>query len=176
MLDNELDELINDTSTTSVSGKRKSLGRGLGALLGEDVDIMSSDSAENKNILSKEQLELRDTIPMVRQKPVEVISELSKPEADKEVEIVSDDEIIVVEEETIDIKEEAKEVSKEESIINIDIKEDATEDAAQEENKPQPTAEEEFASEGEEIIEEVIEELPENAQESEPIEIVITNE
>ncbi len=135
-----------------------------------------NSSAENKNILSKEQLELRDTIPMVRQKPVEVISELSKPEADKEVEIVSDDEIIVVEEETIDIKEEAKEVSKEESIINIDIKEDATEDAAQEENKPQPTAEEEFASEGEEIIEEVIEELPENAQESEPIEIVITNE
>ena len=50
MLDNELDELINDTSTTSASGKRKSLGRGLGALLGEDVDIMSSDSAENKNI------------------------------------------------------------------------------------------------------------------------------
>ena len=139
-----------------------------------------NSSAENKNILSKEQLELRDTIPMVRQKPVEVISELSKPEADKdevdEVEIVSDDEIIVVEEETIDIKEEAKEVSKEESIINIDIKEDATEDVAQEENKPQPTAEEEFASEGEEIIEEVIEELPENAQESEPIEIVITNE
>lgn len=135
-----------------------------------------NSSAENKNILSKEQLELRDTIPMVRQKPVEVISELSKPEADKEVEIVSDDEIIVVEEETIDIKEEAKEVSKEESIINIDIKEDTTEDTAQEENKAPSTEEEEFASEGEEIIEEVIEELPESTEESEPIEIVITNE
>lgn len=50
MLDNELDELINDMPTTGGSGKRKNLGRGIGALLGEDIDFMASSSSENKNI------------------------------------------------------------------------------------------------------------------------------
>ena len=38
MLDNDLDELLNDTPIQSSSHKRKSLGRGLGALLGDDIE------------------------------------------------------------------------------------------------------------------------------------------
>ena len=125
-----------------------------------------NSSAENKNILSKEQLELRDTIPMVRPKPINVISKLSETEKTNptEEELVSDDEIIVVEDDTVE--------NEEEKVISIDIKE---EDIPVQ-NEPKATNTEEFASEGEEIIEEAINELPENKEENEAIEIVITNE
>ena len=48
MLDNELDELLNDIPNNSVSNKRKSLGRGIGALLGEDINFEDVDNKENK--------------------------------------------------------------------------------------------------------------------------------
>ncbi len=53
MLDNELDELLNDKPSQSV-GKRKSLGRGLGALLGDDAleeenSIVKADSCISIN-------------------------------------------------------------------------------------------------------------------------------
>ena len=51
MLDNELDELLNDTTPNSNNQKRKSLGRGLGALLGDDfLDESSLSSGEKKNL------------------------------------------------------------------------------------------------------------------------------
>jgi hypothetical protein len=98
---------------------------------------------------------------MVRQKPIDIISELSGTETKEE--IVSDNEIIVVEEDTIE---------NEENIINIDIKE---EDASIQ-NEAKTTNIDDFASEGEEIIEEPVNELPENKEKNEAIEIVITNE
>lgn len=50
MLDNDLDELLNDTpaQANSAGHKRKSLGRGLGALLGDDLDENGAPAAEVK--------------------------------------------------------------------------------------------------------------------------------
>ena len=50
MLDNELDELLNDVPSNTGSAKRKSLGRGIGALLGDDIDVSSSDNNSSKDI------------------------------------------------------------------------------------------------------------------------------
>ncbi|MBE6451945.1 MAG: ParB/RepB/Spo0J family partition protein [Alphaproteobacteria bacterium] len=49
MLDNELDELLNDTAPVG-GQKRKSLGRGLGALLGDDFLNEDAPTSEVKNI------------------------------------------------------------------------------------------------------------------------------
>ncbi len=50
MLDNDLDELLNDTPAQAnpAGHKRKSLGRGLGALLGDDLDENGAPAAEVK--------------------------------------------------------------------------------------------------------------------------------
>ena len=53
MLDNELDELLNDKP---IQGKRKSLGRGLGALLGDDV------LEENNNTQSDDSINIEDIV------------------------------------------------------------------------------------------------------------------
>lgn len=50
MLDNELDELLNDVPSNTGSAKRKSLGRGIGALLGDDIDVSSSDNNSSKDV------------------------------------------------------------------------------------------------------------------------------
>ena len=53
MLDNELDELLNDKP---IQGKRKSLGRGLGALLGDDI------LEENNNTQSDDSINIEDIV------------------------------------------------------------------------------------------------------------------
>lgn len=61
MLDNELDELLNDTpSSQSNNHKRKSLGRGLGALLGEDTDFDISTNIESK---ASDSINISDIVP-----------------------------------------------------------------------------------------------------------------
>ena len=54
MLDNELDDIIGASHDEPQSHKRKSLGRGLGALLGDDDDFnleaLDEPSVENKNL------------------------------------------------------------------------------------------------------------------------------
>ncbi|MBR2033253.1 MAG: ParB/RepB/Spo0J family partition protein [Alphaproteobacteria bacterium] len=52
MLDNDLDELLNDTPAQASPHKRKSLGRGLGALLGDDIEEQNtSTKPANSNLI-----------------------------------------------------------------------------------------------------------------------------
>ena len=62
MLDNDLDELLNDTpSHANPAGhKRKSLGRGLGALLGDDLDEGAAAAAEIK---PTDSIDIEDIVP-----------------------------------------------------------------------------------------------------------------
>ena len=59
MLDNDLDELLNDTPVQTTTHKRKSLGRGLGALLGEDVE----DTDRSNNIASSNLIDITKIRP-----------------------------------------------------------------------------------------------------------------
>lgn len=66
MLDNELDELLNNNNETHDNGnnhKRKSLGRGLGALLGDDDFEMDASSTQNNQVHTDNQISVDDIMP-----------------------------------------------------------------------------------------------------------------
>ncbi len=69
LVDKELDELLNDTPSAENSfhnnqHKRKSLGRGLGALLGDDdLDIGNTASSETPSLKNSDKININQIIP-----------------------------------------------------------------------------------------------------------------